>query len=323
MSLPLPACPKAQRKTWEVSASVMPWTHCWLFRGSSGDTAGQNWVAVQFIQHLREMWMGPACRTQGYSGWKGSQEVSGLMFCSKKGKLRSAQVAQGFIESEAVENFQEWKLNCSHSNNDNNAIIMPWQMVTQMIVAVQKGHLKQWDAIGLLWVPLHSATCPQRPGLFTSLGVTHWAKLWFTFGLCPMSLTAEVKAAHVPGSYLGISSHSSSETLWGSSVSESWSLSQQSVLVHCWLWVAGAWRFASNFSFLVLCSLITALHRITKLLSLKGTSGGYPVQICAQSRVSHSRLLTAESTSLLNISKDRLHKHLGQPVLVFKHPQSK
>lgn len=63
----------------------------------------------------------------------------------------------------------------------------------------------QLDSVGA------PAFCYQRPGSFTSLGVTHWAKLWFTFGLYPMSLTAEAKAAHVPGSYFGISSHSSSE----------------------------------------------------------------------------------------------------------------
>lgn len=211
-------------------------------------------------------------------------------------------------------------MNCSHSvffsHPQPNAMLKG----TQMIVAVQKGHSEQWDATGLCRCP-HTLLHVPRDLVLSFLQVTtHWAKVWFTFGLCPMSLTAEAKAACVcawisswhfqPLQFRNSLRFLSFKVL--KSFSSIW------VLVHCWLWVAEAHRFASNFSFQTLHNLITAFYRITKLLRLKGTPGGYPVQICTQSRVSYRRLLMAESTFVLGVYKDRLYEHFGQPVPVFK-----
>lgn len=109
---------------------------------------------------------------------------------------------------------------------------------TQMIVAVE-GTFVAMGCNWTLWVPLHPAACPQRPGSFISpdnhsLGqaVVHLCEL------CPMSLTAGAKAAYVPGSHLGISSQMETEPVQKlfvvhlSQQSESWFIAGSGRLKH-------------------------------------------------------------------------------------------
>lgn len=58
-------------------------------------------------------------------------------------------------------------------------------------------------------------------------------------------------------------------------------------------------------------------------LRQEGTPGDHRVQASGQIRVRQSRLLTAVTSKVFNISKDGDHSLSGQPVLVLNHPHCK